>query len=132
MWMILFLMAGAAPDLADAQIAYMRCMSAETDAAIRHNVEPQVFARAVGQLCEDETRTYRAAAIATLINSARGEANFDQNAAQASAETRFTEVDRATRAGMVSRFDTRMRIRRGPSRSSAPIVAADVPKGEQQ
>jgi hypothetical protein len=92
-----------------AQAAYMQCLMSETEAALTKHVSSEDFARGAQRVCESETVVYRRMAIAAMIGGAGA-------ATPAVANARFDKLDRDNRMDMINRFETRLRLRHGPSR----------------
>jgi hypothetical protein len=104
--------------LGGAQAAYMRCLATELDAAVGQRIDSESFARGVPSVCESETALYRRMAVAAIVGQGAG------GASPAAAEKRFLDFDRANRAELITTFEERMRLRRGPSRVAGAPAAA--------
>ena len=102
-----------------AQTAYMRCLANELDAAVVRRIDGDMFARGVPSVCESETALYRRMAVAAMVGQAIAAPS------PAEADKRFAEFDRANRAELLTTFEDRMRLRRGPSRVAGVSVSAD-------
>lgn len=98
------------PALEAAQTAYVQCLSAESDAALRDRVPVDLFAHGAQQICEAETAAFRAVARPMLLAQAAGKA---EGGAEQAAEERFAAIDAANRADLISAYRGKMRARRG-------------------
>lgn len=110
MTLIGLLLLSGSPSMEAAQTAYVRCLAAESDAALRRRVPPAEFAEGVALICEGETAAYRAAAMPLLLSQATAE---DDLPAQEQADNRFTAMDEATRQKMIATYVSKLRARRG-------------------
>jgi hypothetical protein len=81
------------------QIAYLRCLGAEADAARRNGIAADVFAEGAPHVCEQETAAYRAVVLATL-------------ASDRAAPDRFDTMDAANRRQMIDGYGGRRVTRR--------------------
>lgn len=110
---LLFLVSGASlasAPMEAAQNAYVRCLSAEADAALRQRVPPREFSEGVLLICEAETDAFRAAALPLLLTQA---SHGDDLSAREEANLRFTAMDEANRQKLVASYIGKLRARRG-------------------
>ncbi len=105
-----------------AQTAYTRCLAKEVNAAVTRGIDRESFSRGVPLVCQSETAVYRRMAVAAIIGQGL------DGASPAAAAARFEQSDRANRADMISTFETRMRLRRGPSRVAG--LPENQPEGQ--
>jgi hypothetical protein len=103
-----------------AQAAYMQCLTSELDAALVRRVDDESFAQGIGRVCESETSLYRRMAVASIIGQGAG-------TPPDVAEARFASFDQANRAELVTSFEQRMRLRRGPARIAGKAAASTSP-----
>ena len=106
---------GSATD--GAQTAYTQCLAGEMEAALAKHVASPDFARGAARVCESETATYRRMAVASMVGGTAA-------ATPAIANARFDRMDRDNRLEMVATFETRLRLRQGPSRVAGLAGAA--------
>ncbi|WP_380872788.1 hypothetical protein [Sphingomonas sp. DBB INV C78] len=104
--------------LDDAQLAYIQCLGAESDAALRERVPADLFAQGALQICEDETAAFRAAAMPMLTAQADGGGE--------AAEQRFATMDAANRTRLIQSYAGKLRARRGVR--SGDSVGDEVPQ----
>lgn len=110
---LLFLLSGtvsASAPMEAAQTAYVHCLSAEADAALRRRVPPVEFVEGVALICERETAAFRTAAMPLLLSQAQGE---DDLSAHEEADLRFTAMDEANRQKLIESYIGKLRARRG-------------------
>ncbi len=93
-----------------AESAYNRCLDTEVEAAIARGVGRDAFVRGAPQVCADETAVYRRMAVASMVGQGMDGASPD------AAGAKFDAFDRDNRAELISRFEQRMKLRRGPAR----------------
>lgn len=93
-----------------AQTAYMQCLATETESALSRHIDSARFADGVSQVCQQETAVYRRMAVASMVGQGVG------GASPVVANQRFDQFDQDNRAQMISTFETRQKLRRGPSR----------------
>lgn len=110
-WIAALLFAVNGPALEAAQAAYVQCLSAESDAALRERVPADLFASGIGEICVRETGAYRAAALPVLLAQQPGEK---------AANERFAVEDAANRARLSASYGSKMRAR-GARRMSDQI-----------
>lgn len=110
MTLIGLLLLSGSPSMESAQAAYMRCLAAESDAALRRRVPPTEFASGVALICDEETADYRAAAMPLLLSQATV---GDGLTPQEQADHRFTAMDEANRQKLIAAYVAKLRARRG-------------------
>lgn len=113
MFALVLLLAGPAAMPAGmdaAQTAYVGCLAAESDAALRERVPVDRFAEGAERICEAETTAFRAAAMPLLLAQAGA---VDEAAARQDADARFAAMDAAHRARLVTAYQGKLRARRG-------------------
>lgn len=81
------------------QLAYLRCLGAEADAAMRAGIPADAFADGAPHVCEQETAAYRAVVLA-------------KHAADRAAPDRFDTMDAANRRQMIDGYGGRRVTRR--------------------
>ena len=105
-----------------AQAAYMQCLSGELDAAVTRRIESAAFAEGLAHVCESETALYRRMAVASILGQGA------VGTSPAAAEERFQSFDRSNRAELVTSFEERMRLRRGPARVTGAAATEAPPR----
>ncbi len=110
---LLFLFSGSMSmeaSMEAAQTAYVRCLAAESDAALRRRIPPDEFADGVARICEEETAAYRAAAMPLLLSQATEREDISP---EEQAEHRFSVMDGANRRKLIASYIGKLRARRG-------------------
>lgn len=104
------LLLASTPALDSAQTAYVQCLAAESDAALRDRVPIDQFAHGAQQICETETAAFRAAALPMLRAQVTG---GDAAMAEQTAAERFGALDTANRTKLIAAYGSKLRARRG-------------------
>lgn len=104
------LLLASSPALDAAQTAYVQCLAAESDAALRDRVPIDLFAHGAQQICEVETAAFRAAALPMLRAQMTG---VDEATAEHAAGERFAALDAGNRAKLITAYGGKLRARRG-------------------